>query len=151
MPSVQQTILLNATRERVWTWLAAPRFYGLWMDGVAAVRTASRGEAGPGMTFVIVRKQRQVQEDWIVAEWNSFRRMRLTAYRTDHQLIFGLNDAPEGTQLAIEQTWPASRGLLSRLAPSRSQQHRLDRTASHLHAIFVLNQDIKLLHGMGDE
>ncbi len=151
MPSVQQAIVVNATPERVWTWLAAPRFYGVWMDGVAAVPAVSTVEMGPGTTFTIIREQRHAEEAWIVAEWDLLRRMRLTAYRTDRQLIFQLEAAPDGTHLVIEQAWPASRGILSRLVPPRSQQRGLERTVSRLRAVFALNQDIKLLHGMGDE
>lgn len=150
MPSVHQATLLNATPERVWAWLAAPRFYPLWMDGVAAA-AVSTVEVGPGTTFTIVREQRQAEEAWIVAEWDLPRRMRLAAYRTDLQLIFRLEATPDGTHLVIEQAWPASRGLLSRLVPPRSQQRGLERTVSRLREIFALNQDIKLLHGMGDE
>jgi len=151
MPSIQQATVLNATPERVWAWLAAPRFYGAWMDGVATARAVSSGEVGPGTTFTIVWEHRQLEEAWIVAEWDLLRRMRLTAYRTDRQFIFQLETVPDGAHLVIEQAWPVSRGILSRLAPPRSQQRGLERTVSRLRAIFALNQDIKLLHGMGDE
>jgi hypothetical protein len=150
MASVQQVVTLNATAERVWAWLVAPRFYPVWMDQVQAVRDISTPEVGPGTTFVLTRRGRHSPEDWIFAEWQYPDHLRLAEYRGKRQIVFHLEGAATETHLALEHEW-SSRGLLPALVPSWGKQRSIARTAERLRELFALNQDIKLLYGMGDE
>ena len=151
MPSIQRELLLHASADRAWAFLTAPRFYPVWMEDVASVQAISTPVVGPGTTFVVTRRGRHDQEGWIVADWEPPRRVRLVEYRRGTFLIFTLQPRPEGSRLQIEHGGPPGRGLLGRLMPPLRTERTVERMLARLADLFTLNQDIKLLYGMGDE
>lgn len=151
MPSVQRETLLDIPSDRAWVFLTTPRFYPVWIEDIASVQAISTPVIAAGTTFALARRGRHDQEAWIVAEWEPPRHVRLVEYRRGTYLIFDLEAQAERTRLQIEYGQPASRGLLGRLMPPLALQRAVERMIPRLHEVFVFNQDIKLLYGMGDE
>lgn len=151
MPLVTRETLLDIPRERAWAFLTAPRFYPVWIEDIVSVQAISTPVVAAGTTFALARRGRHDQEAWIVVEWEPLRHARLVEYRRGTYLIFDLEAQAERTRVQIEYGQPASRGLLSRLMPPSGLQRAVERMIPRLHEIFALNQDIKLLYGMGDE
>ena len=151
MPTVSHHVLLNAPRERVWAFVTALRYLPLWMVDIATVEGISTTETTAGTTYSVVPRGSHHPEAWIVAEWNPPRQMRWTEYRRRIDLEFELENEGQDTRLRVGRTWPSRNGILDRLLPPRSQQQTLERSLARLQELVALNQDIKLLHGMGDE
>jgi uncharacterized protein YndB with AHSA1/START domain len=151
VPSVRRELLLDAPPDRVWAFLTAPRFYPIWMGDVVLVQAVSTPVVAAGTTFVMARRGRHDQESWIVAEWEPPRHVRLVEFRRGTYLIFDLDARDASTRLQIEYGLPASRGLLGRMMPPVGLQRAVERMTERLTEIYTLNQDIKLLYGMGDE
>ena len=151
MPAIRQTEVLNAPPERVWAFVTTPRYLPVWMAGVTAVREISTTETAAGTTFTMTRRGRHDPEMWIVADWVPPRRVRLSEIRRDIQLVLELEPDAQGTRLSMQQEWPSNRGLLDRLLPPTARRQALERSLARLKELVALNQDIKLLYGMGDE
>src|SRR3954451_6402422 len=149
MTTVTHSVELNAPVERVWAFVTALRYLPAWLDGWSAVREISTPATAAGTTMVVNRGRRHDHEDWIVAEWHPPGHLRLTEYRPDIQLVMELTPSGAGTHLTLHYTWPA-RGL-DRLFTATGQRQALQHSLAKLRQMVVLNQDIKLLHGMGDE
>lgn len=151
MPSVQQTVDLNAPPERVWAFITALRYLPLWLAGVTEVRVIFLPETQPGTRFEVVRAGQRDVEQWLVMDWEPSRHLRLTEYRRDEQLRFWLTPGNLGTELRGEAAWPGTRGLLDRFLPQPQRKHMLARSLGQLQQLIRFNRDIRLLHGMGDE
>ena len=150
MPAITQEQLLNAPVERVWEFVTAVRYLPVWLADVTSVREISTPQTGAGTTWRMRRRGRHDDESWIVADWDPPRRVRLAEYRRDIQLILRIEPDSEGTRITIEYAWP-SRGLIDHLLPPAGRRHMLERSLARLKELIDLNQDIKLLYGMGDE
>ncbi|MDQ5850850.1 MAG: SRPBCC family protein [Chloroflexota bacterium] len=151
MPTIRQTEVLNAPPERVWEFVTALRYLPVWMADVAAVREISTPQTAAGTTYTLVRRGRRDPETWIVADWEPPRRVRLSEVRRHIQLVLELEPDAQGTRLSMQQEWPSNRGLLDRLLPPTARRQALERSLARLKELVALNQDIKLLYGMGDE
>ena len=151
MPAIQHEVVLNAPPERLWEFLTALRYHPLWMADVASVQAISTPETAAGTTYTVMRRGRHGPESWIVGELDPGRFLRLSEYRRDVHLRFRLEPLGEGTRLHVEYAWPSRGGLLDRLLPRAAQQRTLVRSLARLKELVALNQDIKLLYGMGDE
>ena len=150
MPAITQAQLLNAPVERVWEFVTALRYLPVWLADVNSVREISTPQTGAGTTWHMRRRGRHDDESWIVADWDPPRRVRLAEYRRDIQLVLQMEPDAEGTRLSMEYAWP-SRGLLDRLLSPAGRRRMLERSLARLKELIDLNQDIKLLYGMGDE
>ena len=155
MGKKEYNIMLPASPERVWNWVAAVKFWSIWIKDVAAVRGISMPEPNPGMTFEVQRAGQHKVEQWLIAGWDVGRAVRFAEYHQNIQLNFIV--APDGVdaQLQLHVEWPNTRGLLGVLGegmtPGGRWARSLASSSSALHDLFVFNRDIKLLHGMGDE
>jgi hypothetical protein len=150
MPVAQVDILISAAPDRVWAFVMTLRYLPLWLEDVAAVQAISTAQTQAGTTFELVRRRGGV-EPWIVLDWEPPRSCRLTEYHADLHLRLHCTPAAGGTQLSAQWEWPAPRGLFQRLRSTAPQQQMLQRSLQRLTALFDLNRDIRLLHGMGDE
>ena len=151
MSAVSHEQQVNAAPARVWEFITALRYLPVWMDGVTSVRAISDPSGSAGTTFTIIRRGRHEDESWIVAEYEPPRQVRLVEYRRNHELILLLQPDPVGTCLRMEYTWPSTRGILDRILRPTTQQQMVERSLARLREMFSLNQDIKLIYGMGDE
>ena len=150
MPVVQVDVSIGAAPDRVWAFVTALRYLPLWLEDVAAVQTISTAQTQAGTTFELARSRGRV-EPWIVLDWEPPRSCRLTEYHQDLHLRLRCAPTTAGTQLSAAWEWPAPRGLLQRLRSTAPQRQMLQRSLQRLTALFDLNRDIRLLHGMGDE
>jgi hypothetical protein len=151
VPSVKYETLFDIPPDRAWAFLTALRFYPVWMEDVVSIQAVSTPVVAAGTTFVLARRKRHDQEAWIVADWEPQRHVRLVEFRRGTYLTFDLEAHEAGTRVQIEYGLPASRGLLGRLLPPIGLQRAIEHMVEQLTEMFVLNQDIKLLYGMGDE
>ncbi len=151
MPTVNQEILLNTHPRRVWEFITALRYLPTWMDGLASVQAISDPQTTAGTSFTALRRGSHADESWLVAEWEAPRRLRLIEYHRNLEFILELEPDRGGTRLTMRYSWPSRRGVLDRLFAPRAQQQMVARTLAHLQETITLNQDLKLLHGMGDE
>lgn len=154
MAQMEHEIVLNAPPERVWAFITALRYLPLWLADVRAVEPLPGGfnppETRPGSTFALERAGRRERESWIVADWEPPRRLRLTEYRRDLQLVFQLSASAEGTLLRAALGEPDRRGWLGRIWPDRRRE-QMERSLAQLRELIALNRDLRLLHGVGDE
>ena len=151
MPTIQDEVVLNAPPGRLWEFPTALRYHPLWMADVSSLQAISTSETVAGTTYTVMRRGRHGPESWIVAELDPARFLRLSEYRRDVHLRFRLEPLGEGTRLNVEYAWPSRGSLLDRLLPQAAQQRMLERSLARLKELVTLNQDIKLLYGMGDE
>jgi hypothetical protein len=151
MPEVSQEIVLNAVPSRVWEFVTTLRHLPRWMDGIASVQAISDPKASIGTTFTAVRRGRPGDETWLVAEWEAPHRLRLLEYHRKLELIIDLAPARDGARMRLQYNWPSERGILDRLFRPTAQRQMVERSLARLQELIKLNQDIKLLHGMGDE
>jgi hypothetical protein len=151
MPTVSHEQQVNAAPARVWEFVTALRYLPVWMDGIVSVRSIGDAGGSAGTTFTIVRRGHHEDESWIVAEYEAPRRIRMVEYRRDHDLILLLLPDPVGTRLRMKYTWPSARGILDRILRPTAQEQMVARSLARLREMFSLNQDIKLIYGMGDE
>ncbi len=151
MLTVKQEVFLNALPGRVWQFITALRYLPQWLDGVASVQAISDPWTSAGTTFSALRRGGRQDESWLVAEWEAPHRLRLLEYRRKREFIFLLSLDRDGTRLSMQYNWPSERGLLGRLLPATAQRQMVTRSLARLQEIIKLNQDLKLLHGMGDE
>lgn len=146
----QREIVVNAAVARVWAFITALRYLPLWLDGVTSVQPAA-AITQSGTQFAIVRAgQHGPPETWIVADWEPPRHVRYTEYRRNVQLVFRLSPLDQQTRVHATLDAPTVSGVLARLLPDRSGA-ALDRSLARLHEICMLNRDIRLLRGVGDE
>jgi uncharacterized protein YndB with AHSA1/START domain len=150
MSVVELDITIHASPDRVWAFVTALRYLPLWLEDVAAVQAISTAQTQAGTTFEMVRTRGQV-ESWIVLDWEPPRACRLTEYHQDTHLRLRCAPVKAGTQLSAHWEWRASRGLIQRLRSNAPQRQMLERSVGRLAALFDLNRDIRLLHGVGDE
>jgi hypothetical protein len=121
------------------------------MDGVVSVQAIGDPRASAGTTFNASRRDRHQDESWIVAEYEAPHRMCLVEYRRNREIMLLLQPERDGTRLSMRYTWPSERGILDRILRPTAQQQMVERSLARLQEMFSLNQDIKLLYGMGDE
>ncbi len=151
MPEVRQEVLLNALPGRVWEFITTIRYLPRWMDGIASVQAISDPRTTAGTTFTAVRRLQHGDEAWLVAEWEPPHRLRLIELRLKREMLLLLEERGSDTRLQMIYTWPGSRGLLDRLLPPTAQRQMVARSLQNLKELVALNQDLKLLYGMGDE
>lgn len=151
MPTLTDEVILNAPARRVWAFITALRYLPRWLEGVASVQAISDAQPTDGTTFTVLRQGKRDDESWLVAEAEAPRRLRLIEYRRNREFLLLLEDIREGTRLSMRYTWPEERGLFGRFFPPTSQRQMVARTLARLKDLIALNQDLKLLHGMGDE
>ncbi len=151
MAEVRHEVTLNALPGRVWEFITTIRHLPLWLDGIASVQAISDPQTSAGTTFTAVRRGHYDDEAWLVAEWEPPHRLRLIEYRRKQEILVLLSETREGARLNMRYIWPREWGLLDRILPPRAQRQMIERALAKLKEIVCLNQDIKLLHGMGDE
>ena len=151
MLTVKQEVFLNALPGRVWEFITALRYLPQWLDGVASVQAISDPRTNAGTTFSALRRGGRQDESWLVAEWEAPHRLRFLEYRRNREFIFLLTLERDGTRLSMQYNWPSERGLLDRVLPATAQRQMVGRSLARLQEIIKLNQDLKLLHGIGDE
>ena len=151
MPAISAEVIVNGAPQRVWDFVTALPYLRVWMAGVVGVTAISTPETAAGTTFELARRGAHRPEEWVVADYDPPRRLRLAEYRQNRQLVLRLEPVAAGTRVLVEEEWPGRRGLLDRLMPPTRQRRALQQSLARLRELVRLNQDIKFLHGMGDE
>ncbi len=151
MPTVKAEVVIDAPHERVWEFVTALRYLQVWMDDVEAVSGMSAPEPAAGTTFSVTRRGRRDAESWTVVDWSPPNRMRVTDDGRPTQIAVNLE--PDDNRTRVSLLWESSawRGSVPRLLPAFGQRQAPERSLARLKELIDLNQDIKLLHGMGDE
>ncbi len=135
----------------MWALITTFQYWPVWMVDVAAVRWITTSQAQAGTRFELMRVRALDPENWIVAEYEAGQKLRLAEYHQRIQLNLAVEPTATGTLLRTQLEWPNTRGLLGRFLPDMARGQALERSLARLKEVFDLNQDIKLLHGMGDE
>jgi len=149
--TVEAERTLYAPVNRVWALITTLRYLQVWFSDIAAVQAISTAQTQAGTRFELLRRGQRDAEQWIVAEWEPEQYVRLTAYHRDVHLNFRLKAEGANTQLKLEHAYPNALGIVGRLLPPTRQKALLQVSLNRLHELITLNQDIKLLYGMGDE
>ena len=148
MPTIADTITINAAPERVWDMLTALRYGHLWLADVARVQAISTPEITLDTTFDLVRAG-SAKTTWVVSIWQSVQHVGFSTVDGDAHYRFTLEPTDTGTKLMMEYQ-KTSRGL-GRLLPAATQRRLVNTSLARLRDLIAFNRDIALIHGVGDE
>ncbi len=145
-------VVLPVPTTRVWKFVTEVRCWPAWLQPVSTVRALTLPKTAAGMRFEVVRSRQPTVETWIVAEWDAPSHVRFTEYRQNIQLAFAVLPAGPEAELRVRLAYPKPRGLLSsltaRLTVGGGWAKGLEASCTPLHAIFVANHDLFLLHNL---
>lgn len=148
MPTITDAITINAAPDRVWDMLTALRYLHLWLAGVARVQALSTPPTALDTQFDLVRVG-SAQTTWVVSAWQPVQHVGFSTVEGDAHYRFTLEPTGTGTLLTME-TQRSLRGL-ARLLPAATQRRLVTTSLARLKELIVLNRDIALIHGVGDE
>jgi len=148
MPTIADTISINAAPERVWDMLTTLRYGHLWLADVASVQAISTSSIALGTTFDLVRAG-SARTTWVVSTWQPVQHIGFSTLDGDAHYRFTLEPTDTGTLLTMASQ-RSPRGL-ARLLPAATQRRLVQASLARLKELIVFNRDIAPIHGVGDE
>ena len=148
MPTIADTISINAAPERVWDLLTALHYAHLWLADVVRVQAISTSPIALDTRFDLVRAG-SAKTTWVVSTWQLVQHVGFSAVDGAAHYHFTLEPTDTGTLLTMDLQ--RSRRGLARLLPAATQRRQVQSSLARLKELIVFNRDIALIHGVGDE